>query len=470
MSETCDEVGQDRSPSRAAPKRRHRALGFAAISLAVHLGAVGIIVAASTNAWVPRVKVVWLDLDNRLGAPQPKAKRSPPSPKKVVAAHAASTPPVKPLPKPQIKKKKPRKKTRRKKRAKRPKAAKAFSTTKVALRGLTPGDAALMLLVRTDRVRRSPYAKAVRRLLDVFYDQKTFLWEGIDPVRDFDAILIATPNPYRVTRTFLAARHHLSTEAVRHVVSSAGRYGSKTVRWTRGPLGLVGRVPSPPRLRHDPRVVVLRRGLMMLLDPRTQADLLRPQASPKEKSETKRLHDLDDDRSLLERIEKMDTEGGSRPDDPGLLLQAVNLARLVRLPADIPPPLNVQVTVPASAPATVRGVLTFASPLLARRFHTAVKHRLAAASHSIMLRLLGLGGFIDRVVLRRARDRVRVRLRLSAQEVRDLLDMFRSFIPQVRVPGMPPRIRKPPKIPSPTTHGSALKPAASRPSSPKEHR
>ena len=448
---------------RPTPRRAGRSFAFFGASLAVHLGLVAALAAISSASVLPRPKVVWLDLDNRLGAPQPKVVQPKPAPPKPA-----------PTPKPAVKAAKVVKPIakRTKRVAKKPKpkpkpkakvattAKRRFATAKVALSGLTPGDAALMLLVRTDRVRKSPYASAVRRLLEVFYDHKTFLWSsGIDPVRDFDALLIATPNPYRVTRTFLAARHRLPTAAVRLAVNKAGRYGKQRVAWSRSPIGLQARLPSPPRLRHDPRVAVVREGLFMLLDPTRQADFLRP-ATPKAdntkpSARKPAARDDDDDAdepSLIERLQRMDKEGGSRRDDPGLLLQAVNLRRLVRLPPDLPAPANVQVTIPALAPALLRGVLTFASPAEARTFYQSAKKRLEAASRSIMLRLLGVGGYFDRIKIRVAGRRVRARLKLSARDVRDLLEMFRSFIPQVRVPGMAPR-------------DPASRPAIERPSS-----
>jgi hypothetical protein len=125
---------------------------------------------------------------------------------------------------------------------------------------------------------------------------------------------------------------------------------------------------------------------------------------------------------------------------PGLMLQALNLPRLIALPAGVPVPLSLQVTVPATELATVHGVVSFASDAEARSFLDEVTARIDRAKRSLVLRLLGVGRMLDKVQLKRVRAEVEATALLTGDEVRDLLELFRSAIPTVRVPGMDPRL------------------------------
>ena len=303
----------------------------------------------------------------------------------------------------------------------------------MALGELAAGDASLMLLIRTDRLRGTPYEAQVRRLLHVFYDHKTLLYaSGLDPILDFDALLIATPNPYRVTRTLLAVRHSLPTRAMRRALSKAARYEDKKMRWKRDSLGHRGVIPSPPRLAHDPRVVIVRPGLAMLMDPALLPDLDQRPEQPGGSAPDAGARPL----SWAERLAAMGSRGGSKKDGPSLLLQGVNLPRLIRLPPGVPVPLSLRVSLAALEPARPEGLLTFASEDDARRFMDDLPRHMERARRSILLRLLGVVDLLDAIKLRRDGPRVWANVELSGAQLRQLLGLFREMIPQVQVPGM----------------------------------
>jgi len=259
-------------------------------------------------------------------------------------------------------------------------------------------------------------------------------------------LLIATPNPYRVTQTFLAARHHLRRAQLRAELDKSVAVGGGEIRWKQDDLGWVGVIPSPPRLAHDPRVVVLREGLVMLVDPALRGELVAPGHS--------RGFANDHSPSLINLLGQLGAGGGSdeRKRGPALLLRAVNLNRLLRLPTDLPPPSEVRISVPATAPALARGRASFASPADAAQFLTGVRTRLQRAQRSLLLTLLGLSSVLRRVKLHQQGPLIEARLRLSRTEVIELLAAFRGAIPQVVVPGMPPRRR--------THTGDSLRPTS----------
>lgn len=427
-------------PDTASPpeSRRLRPVLFVGLSALIHLAGVLALAVLAWEPWVPRVEITWLDLDNRLGAPTPRPKVAPPPPVKV------APPPPKQRPGPSPKKvavARPRPDAGPPPDAGAP--ADAGSSQGPQLADLAPGDAALILVLRMDRIRRSPYALSVRRLLEVFYDYKTLLWSrDLDPIEDFDALLIATPNPYRVTRTFLAARHHLSRSRIRRALEQSVALDKKRMRWRWQGRVQRGEIPSPPRLPQDPRMVLLQDGLVMLADPAhiplltTDLGATTPRPAGERADAGARTG-----RSWLDSLGQMQGVGGA--DDakaPGMQLLAVNLPRLVRLPPDVPVPLNVDVQVPAEDPTLAAGEVTFGAEADARRFLQVIPQRIARARRSMLLRLLGVTDLLDGIKLRRKGERVEVSLKLTGDQVRSLLELFRGMIPQVRVPGMAPRV------------------------------
>jgi hypothetical protein len=75
------------------------------------------------------------------------------------------------------------------------------------LKPYAPDDANLVVLLRSDKLRKSPYRPEAEQLLGALPDYSTLLGgTGLSPIDDFEALLIATANPRDVTATFLAAR------------------------------------------------------------------------------------------------------------------------------------------------------------------------------------------------------------------------------------------------------------------------
>jgi hypothetical protein len=421
--------------------RPARRVVFVGLSLGVHLLFGVALAAMAWKPWVPKIEVTWLDLDNTLGSPSKEPRRAP-------------TPKPKPKPKAQPKKDiTPRRAKGKRVASRKPKPkrhpldagvarpdARPSGTAGPELAKIAPGDAALMLLMRMDRIHKSPYEPAVRRLLEVFYDHKTLLWSsGLDPMKDFDAMLIATPNPYRVTQTFLAVRHHLSHSRMRRALGRSARFKGKRMRWSHQRRGVLrGEIPSPPKLPHDPRVVLMRERLVMLTDPKHLALLTTP--APQKPARKPGAPDAGVQHDWVEHLKQMDRVGSVEEGAPGLVLMAVNLPRLVRLPRDIPPPNSAKVTVPAREPAQIKAEMIFGDESTAQAFIKAVPKRIKRAKSSLLLRFLGVTDLLDRIRLTRKKERVLADVKLSGAEVRSLLELFRGMIPQVRVPGMPPRL------------------------------
>ena len=353
----------------------------------------------------PDLNITWLDLDNRLGtAVQEPAKGKQPEhkseqPIKSAVSKGASSP--KSQPRPVVAG------TRRK--------AKIHKRDELA--NAAPGDAALVLLLRLAKIRQSPYASAVSQLIGVFYDSRLLLARsGLSVLDDFETMLIATPNPYRVRRTFVAIRHRRDEAEIRSALERG--VGPAGLDWQTRGAGMATSLPSPPALPGDRRVLLLRPGLALLAEaaqlPSTATDRTSKQPS------------------LLTRLTKLSGETDDRK--PALEVQAHNLARLVQAPAGFPLPLGLHLTVSAKNPAHADLQLRFAAPGSARRFVTALSPQLERARASLWLRVLGLGPLLEQLQPRRRGTRVYLAARLSAEQLTGLLDAFRAAIPQVRMP------------------------------------
>ena len=87
---------------------------------------------------------------------------------------------------------------------------------------MAPGNARLIVLIRNDRVAGSPFENSVRKLFKAFPDYKMTLGASqIDPVRDLNAMLIATANPMYLAETFLVVSHNLNPTDLKKYVSES---------------------------------------------------------------------------------------------------------------------------------------------------------------------------------------------------------------------------------------------------------
>lgn len=117
-----------------------------------------------------------------------------------------------------------------------------------------PEGAQIVVILRNDRLRRSPHEDSVRRVLSSFPDWKSLLGGAdLDPIDDVDTLLIASSDPRYVNRTFLAAVHTIPPSAVTRVLSE-GFNGA--VVWTERDGRLIGEPDWGPSIV-DPRVFVI---------------------------------------------------------------------------------------------------------------------------------------------------------------------------------------------------------------------
>jgi hypothetical protein len=142
-----------------------------------------------------------------------------------------------------------------------------------------PEGSRLTALLRVDRLRNTPFAAAVDGILVNLPDRRNLL-EGtdLDLYRDFDALLIATPNPLDATVTFLAARHRLKDSELRAALDRAARSTGRALSWqTVGGRPLAERHPAAstsPASWRDQRLILLPAPRLVVVTPPAYRDLL----------------------------------------------------------------------------------------------------------------------------------------------------------------------------------------------------
>ena len=140
---------------------------------------------------------------------------------------------------------------------------------------LAPGNAKLIVLIRNDRLVGSRFENSVRRLFRSFPDYRFALGASeIDPVRDIDAMLIATSNPEYYADTFLVVAHHIPEDNLKRYVSNS--FPTK-IDWQEH-NGRPIAVPDSNDGKYNPRSGIYRRSIY-LPDDHTVL-FLRPEVLP----------------------------------------------------------------------------------------------------------------------------------------------------------------------------------------------
>ena len=217
------------------------------------------------------------------------------------------------------------------------------------LRSNGPDGSRLIALLRLDRLRASPdsdkTAAAVDQLLLLLPDRHRLIdGTGLDLYRDFDSLLIATPNPTDDAVTFLAARHHLTDAALKAALGRGAKTAHKPIAWQTldgRPVGIrqQDKGTSPAGMDRDDRILVLPMPALAIMAPPSYAALLLgkdalepPTASGSLDAgiidargggtESRRSAGRPDWREIAARIE---AEDSAVPDDAAFMMTAANL-------------------------------------------------------------------------------------------------------------------------------------------------
>ncbi len=249
-----------------------------------------------------------------------------------------------------------------------------------------PADANLVVLLRMDKLRRSPHRAGTEALLAALPDWTTLVaGSGVSPIDDFDALLIATADPRDATATFLAARHADSPK-LRALVERT--------------------LPA-----EDPRIFrTLKPGLTMLTQP------------------SELTGDMGDPRATwLSQLEQFDRVAQSEH-GPAVLVTLSDAPALIHFGAGLPTPQAIALAATGDASPAVRVRVVFASADEAQAFARAwpdilARYRAATA-------LLGLARALDGIALETHDADVELTGRIPEAQVRLGLTWVRALIPR----------------------------------------
>ncbi|MGZ3443997.1 MAG: hypothetical protein ACXVDD_30970 [Polyangia bacterium] len=218
-----------------------------------------------------------------------------------------------------------------------------------------PDDAHLVVLLRMDKLRRSPHRAGAEALISALPDWSTLVaGSGVSPIDDFEALLIATANPHDVTATFLAARYADSPK-VRALVER--------------------KLPDG-----DPRIFkIVKPGLTILTQPNELAT------------------DMGDPRTAwLAQLEQFDRVAQA-DNGPAVLVTLSDAPSLIHVGASLPTPQAIALAATADASPAVRVRVIFANAAEAQAFARAWPDILRRYREATAL--LGLSRALDGFVL-----------------------------------------------------------------------
>jgi hypothetical protein len=290
-------------------------------------------------------------------------------------------------------------------------AAPPFDPAVADLRHAVPPGERVVLILRTDRLRGTPWAEAVQAILAPLPDHRRILdGTGLSLADLFDIFVVASSEPRDVAQTFLAGRAAGDEAALRGVLARpAPGSASPRVVWSPDPLGLRGQRSDA----RDPRVYLVPDPGWFLL--------LRPELVPAERP------------PWLDTLVHIDDE--TRDEKVLAVVTAADFgAPTVPLPggAALPAPERVTIAVRLDVRGfIVTGAAVFSSAARARGFRAGVEAAQAAAAASItrrfVLRTVGLDGAAARLTLQDSGERVTFSTSLSAPEALHLLDQAASI-------------------------------------------
>jgi hypothetical protein len=271
---------------------------------------------------------------------------------------------------------------------------------------------------------------------------------GLELFTDFDALLVATPNPRDPMVTFVVARHHLEEAALRAALTKGARAGDRPLTWRTQ----YGRLVGERRLRkggadddepaargfeaRDDRLVVLAAPRLAVVTPRAYLDLMfKPAAVPDGGAADAGPGSEDEATgrragawaSLLNRIA---ADEGLMPPDGVVLIRAVDMFKPAGTSADASPVLYGM-----EVPPEVKGFIaledapvlditgTFKTEAPARHWETewpALQRKLRA---NPLVMLSGFSGVVARATLAREGNAVRLRLGVTRDETLRLLTL-----------------------------------------------
>jgi hypothetical protein len=317
---------------------------------------------------------------------------------------------------------------------------------------LGPEGSRFTLLLRLDRVKGTPYAGPLDAVLVHMPDRRDLLeGTGLSLYDDFEALLVATPNPLDYRVTFLAARHHLADGPMRAAVDRGARATGRVVAWRneggrpwgerRARAGV-----APPAARDERLIVMPTPGLVVVTPPAYRTLPMvparkpgLPAASGPDAGTVANVGGADPDAppspswsSLLRRI---DSESGLLPPNAVAMASAVDLFRrsangpVVFLGVELDVPRAITAVLGVEPEPFLELTATFADEAAARHWEETwpgLQRKLRTNPYVV---LGGMSSLVSRLTSAREGASVKLRLTATQDETVRLLQVAASALP-----------------------------------------
>lgn len=275
-----------------------------------------------------------------------------------------------------------------------------------------PPGAQIALRVDMTRIRNSPIAPDVRRLLAAIPDWKALLeGSGIDPLEQLDRLLIATPNLQR-EKIVLAGKYFGGEPVVREAVSRLGQ-----ARGVPTPWHTQGNVQVAPWANADatPRQIALIGPEHFAIA--REEDLPRVLAIASARAKGKKKPNVHPADALL-----------SMEENEGLSVEIEGATNFVRKGRrGVPDHLRLSAVETTKLRAELRGVLAYADPAAAADavdYLGALRDRYAS---NALVALMGLSDPLEDATIEHSENDVRVKVTLTAEQMRLILGYLREL-------------------------------------------
>ncbi len=317
---------------------------------------------------------------------------------------------------------------------------------------LGPEGSRFTMLLRLDRLKGTAYAAPVDALLMHMPDRRDLLeGTGLSFYDDFEALLVATPNPLDYTVTFLAARHHVGDVAMRAAVDRGARATGRVIAWRNeggrpwGERRARGGATSAPT--RDARLIVLPApGLIVVTPPAYRALLLAPArkaAAPRADGGRGRgrgavdggAREATPSPSWATLLRRIDAESGLLPENAVAMASAIDLFKrrsdepLIFLGVELELPRALAVVLGLQPEPFLEITATFAGEAEARRWEATwpVLQRKLRTNPYVVLG--GLSPLVARLTSTREGSAVRLRLTATEEETVRLLQVAAAALP-----------------------------------------
>jgi hypothetical protein len=275
-----------------------------------------------------------------------------------------------------------------------------------------PPGAQIALRVDMTRIRNSPIAPDVRRLLAAIPDWKALLdGSGIDPLEQLDRLLIATPNLQR-EKIVLAGRYLGGEQVVRDAVAKLGQARGVPTPWR-----TQGNVQIAPWANADatPRMIALIGPEHFAIA--REEDLPRVLAIASARAKGKKKQGQHPADALL-----------SMEENEGISVEIEGAANFVRKGRrGVPEHLRLSAIELPRLRADLHGVLSYADATAAADAVDYLKALRDRYASNALVALMGLSDPLEEAELEQTDRDVRIKLTLTAEQMRLILGYLREL-------------------------------------------